>query len=88
MVTDRIGRHYDDQTLQESRQRGALNNSNSKARALERLEESPASSKELQKVTSQSVMTRLRAEGLIEKTDGQYQLTPEGVDWLIQQKEA
>lgn len=87
-MKDRNGRHYDDQKLEESRQRGALNNSKSKARALERLEESPASSKELQKVTSQSVMTRLRAEGLIEKTDGQYQLTPEGVDWLIQQKEA
>lgn len=84
---DRNGRHYDDQALQESRQRGALNNSKSKAGALERLEESPASSEELQKVTSQSVMTRLRKEGLIEKSGKNYQLTPEGVDWLIQQKE-
>lgn len=87
-LIDRNGRHYDDQTLQESRQRGALKNSNSKARALEFLEGGAASSAELQVVTSRSVMTKLKKEGLIAKTNGRYQLTPEGADWLVNQKEA
>ncbi len=87
-MIDRNGRHYDDQKLEESRQRGALKNSKSKARALEYLEGGAASSEELQVVTSSSVMTKLKQEGLIEKSNGQYQLTPEGADWLVQQKEA
>ena len=87
-MIDRNGRHYDDQALQESRLRGALNNSKSKARALEYLETGAASSADLQAVSSRSVMTKLKKEGLIAKTNGQYQLTPEGVDWLVQQKEA
>ena len=87
-MIDRNGRHYDDQTLEESRQRGALKNSSSKARALEFLETGAACSDELQVVSSRSVMTKLKQEGLIQKTDGQYQLTPEGADWLVQQKEA
>ena len=87
-MIDKNGRHYDDQKLEESRQHGALKNSNSKARALEYLETGAASSEELQTVSSRSVMTKLKQEGLIEKTDGQYHLTPEGADWLVQQKEA
>lgn len=87
-MIDKNGRHYDDQALQESRQRGALKNSKSKARALEYLEGGAACSEELQVVTSSSVMTKLKQEGLIEKSNGQYQLTPEGADWLVQQKEA